>query len=74
MKNSDHSKGKSFAALRSAVEEADTKRENDALKRDEQSCENEGGHMSSTTGRIARVHGVGLPYVVTLSHHGSGTS
>src|ERR1043165_7570752 len=36
MKNADNSKGKSFTAFRSAAEEADTKRENDAMKREEQ--------------------------------------
>ena len=32
---------------------------------------NEGGHMSSTAGRITHVAGADLPYLVTLSHHGS---
>lgn len=64
-------KGKSFTAFRSAAEEADTKRENDATKYEELAFDNEGGHMSSTTGRITRVSGADLPYMVTLAHHGS---
>ncbi len=36
MKKSDNAKGKSFTAFRSAAEEADTKRENDAMKQLEQ--------------------------------------
>jgi hypothetical protein len=71
MKNADNSKGKSFTAFRSAAEEADTKRENDAMKREEQAWDNEGGHMSSTAGRVTCVSGVALPYVATLFHHGS---
>lgn len=64
-------KGKSFTAFRSAAEEADTKRENDAIKRQEQAWDNEGGHMSSTAGRVTHVSGGDLPYLVTLAHHGS---
>jgi hypothetical protein len=37
----------------------------------EQLWENEGGHMSSTAGRITHVPDAALPYVVVLSHHGS---
>jgi hypothetical protein len=66
-------KDKSFTAFRSAAEEADTKRDNDATKR-EQSWDNEGGHMSSTAGRVTRVSRTNLPYVVMLEHHGSETS
>lgn len=29
----------------------------------------EGGHMSSTAGRVMRVPGAKLPYIVTLTHH-----
>ena len=36
---------------------------------DEQVWDNEGGHMSSTAGRVTRVPGAKLPYVVTLTHH-----
>jgi hypothetical protein len=41
------------------------------MKREEQTFENEGGHMSSTAGRIMHVPGADLPYVVVLSHQGS---
>ena len=37
----------------------------------EQTWENEGGHMSSTAGRIMRMAGAELPYVAVLSHHAS---
>jgi hypothetical protein len=37
----------------------------------EQVSDNEGGHMSSTAGRITYVAGAELPYLVVLSHHGS---
>lgn len=70
MQNPSDSKGKSFTAFRSAAEEADTKRENDAMRSDERAFGNEGGHMSSTTGRVTRVFGAELPYMVTLAHHG----
>jgi hypothetical protein len=33
--------------------------------------DNEGGHMSSTAGRITYVGSGELPYLVVLSHHGS---
>ena len=59
-----NSKRKSFTAFRSATEEAETKRE-------EQSWENQGGHMSSTAGRIMRVPDAKLPYLVVLTHQGS---
>ena len=64
-------KDKSFTVFHSAAEEADTKRENDTMKRQEQSWDNEGGHMSSTAGRITRVSGADLPYVVVLAHQDS---
>lgn len=67
-------KGKSFTAFWTAAEEANTKRGNDATKRAEQSWDNEGCHMSSTTGRVRRVSRTDLPYVVILEHHGSETS
>jgi len=41
------------------------------MKREEQTVENEGGHMSSTAGRVTRVSGAELPYVAILSHHES---
>lgn len=34
----------------------------------------EGGHMSSTSGRVMQVRGAQLPYVVVLAHHGSHAS
>lgn len=52
----------SFTAFRTAGEEA-------RMKRDEHASDNEGGHMSSTAGRVTRVAGAELPYVVTLTHH-----
>ena len=64
MQDSEDSTGTSFTAVRSAAEEA-------AIKRGEEAWDNEGGHMSSTAGRITRVAGAELPYVVVLSHHGS---
>jgi hypothetical protein len=53
-------KGKSFTAFRSAIEEADTKRENEAMKREEQALDNEGGHMTSTTRRAVHISGEGI--------------
>jgi hypothetical protein len=55
MKYSENSKGKSFTAFRSAAEEADTKRETDAMQGDEHVWGNEGGHMGSTAGRVTGV-------------------
>jgi hypothetical protein len=63
MQNSGDSSGPSFTAFRSAAEEA-------AMKRGEQSWDNEGGHMSPTAGRITHVADAKLPYVVVLSHDG----
>jgi hypothetical protein len=57
-----NSKDSSFTVFRSAAEEAE-------MKRDEQKWDDEGGHMSSTTGRVMRMPGAKLPYVVTLAHH-----
>ena len=67
MNRSRGSKGKSSGALRSAAEEAD-------MKREEQTWDNEGGHMSSTAGRVMHVSGSDLPYVVSLTHHGCEAS
>ena len=61
-------KGKSFTAFRSAAEEADTKRDNDARRL--RPAPNEGGHMSSTGGRVAHFPGAELPYVAILAHNG----
>lgn len=63
-------KGNSVTAFSSAAEATDAKRESDAMKREEQAWDNEGGHMSSTAGRVMRVAGAELPYVVVLTHHG----
>jgi hypothetical protein len=38
---------------------------------EEQNWENEGGHMSSTAGRVMHVAEAELPYVVVLTHHES---
>jgi hypothetical protein len=62
MSASGKSTGTSFTVFRTAAEEAQ-------MKHDEQAWANEGGHMSSTGGRVARVSGAKLPYVVTLTHH-----
>ena len=71
MQNPQDSARKSFTAFRSAAEEVDTKRENDAAKREEQAWDNEGGHMSSTAGRVTHISGADLPFVAILAHHGS---
>ena len=55
---------KSFTVFRSAAEEAD-------MKRNEQDWDNEGGHMSSTAGRVTHKPRTKLPYMVTLAHHQS---
>jgi hypothetical protein len=44
------------------------------MDHEEQDWENEGGHMSSTSGRVVQVRGAQLPYVVILTHHGSEAS
>ena len=74
MPDPDNAKVKSFTAFRSAAEEAHTKLAHDATKLEEQSWDNEGGHMSSTSGRVTRASSADLPYVVFLEHHGSETS
>ena len=71
MHETGDAKDRSFTVFHSASEEADNKRENEAMKREEQSWDNEGGHMSSTAGRVTRVSGADLPYVVVLAHHES---
>lgn len=62
MPGSGSSKGSSFTVFRTAAEEAQ-------LKQDEHSRDSEGGHMSSTGGRVMRKPEAQLPYVVTLTHH-----
>jgi len=61
MPSSGSSKDNSFTVFRSAAEEAQ-------LRQDE-AWDNEGGHMSSTGGRVVRKPQAKLPYVVTLTHH-----
>jgi hypothetical protein len=64
MDDSERSKSKSFTAFHSAAEEAE-------MKRAEQVWANEGGHMSSTSGRVINRPGEDLPFIAVLSHHGS---
>lgn len=64
MHRSQDSKRKSFTVFRSAREEAET-------KRGEDEWDNEGGHMSATSGHVMHVPTAKLPYVVVLTHHGS---
>jgi hypothetical protein len=52
----------SFTVFRSPAGEAE-------MKRDQQNSDDEGGHMSSTAGRVTCMPGAELPYVVTLTHH-----
>jgi hypothetical protein len=44
------------------------------LKSGEEGWDNEGGHMSSSAGRIAHTPGAELPYKAILSHHGRADS
>ncbi len=64
MHDSDRAKGKSFTVFRSAAEEAE-------MKSAERDWANEGGHMSSTAGRVVQRAGEDLPFIAVLSHHGS---
>ena len=73
MQDPQDRKRKSFSASRSAAEEARTKRER-------QAAASEGGHMSSTSGRVRHDPDAELPFVVTLTRaegepteHGFGT-
>lgn len=55
--------GKHFTPFYSVAEEI--------MARMEQECwDNEGGHMSSTCGRVVRTPGADLPYKVVLTHDG----
>lgn len=74
MENSAENKGRSLTAFRSAAEEAAIERDHDTMKGEEQVWDNEGGHISSTAGRIKRVLDAKLPYLVTLAHHGAEPS
>jgi hypothetical protein len=53
-----------FAPVRPATEEA-------LVTSEQENWDNEGGHMSSTAGRVTRVSGADLPYAVVLTHHES---
>lgn len=53
-------KHKSFSVFRSAAEEAE-------MKNDERNWENEGGHMSCTSGRIVSVRSNDKPFKVIMS-------
>ena len=55
-----------FTAFRSAAEEAAM------TKAEQDNWDNEGGHMSSTAGRIVRTPKCHMPYKVVLSHDGGG--
>jgi hypothetical protein len=55
--------GRPFARIHAAEETA--------MERAEQRWENEGGHMSSTAGRVVQRIGEDLPFVAILSHDGS---
>jgi hypothetical protein len=43
-------------------------------KPDQQGWKDEGGHMSSTAGRVMQVVGAELPFVAVLAHHGSDST
>ena len=64
MDDSERSNSKSFTVFRSASEEAE-------MKRAEQDWAHEGGHMSSTFGRVIHRPDEDLPFVAILSHHRS---
>ena len=61
--------GKHFTPFLSAADEAKVK-----MKMEEESWDNEGGHMSSTCGRVVRTPGAKLPYKVMLTHDGRAES
>jgi hypothetical protein len=63
MDDREASKGKSFTVFHSAAEEA-------GMKRAEQDWANEGGHMSSSSGRVIHRSGEDLQFVAILSHDG----
>ena len=51
------------------ADEARTNRQETEVERGEQAWENEGGHMSSTAGRVVQRPDSDLPFVVILSHY-----
>lgn len=57
-------KRKGFSVFRSTAEEAE-------MKGEEPGHDNEGGHMSSMSGRVIHRSGADMPYVAVLTHHGS---
>jgi len=67
MPSSGSPKDTSFTVFRTAAEEVQ-------MRHDHQAWNNEGGHMSSTGGRVMIKSGAELPYVVTLTHHLSETT
>jgi hypothetical protein len=44
------------------------------MTRDDETWEDEGGHMSSRSGRVIHRPGTDLPYVAVLEHHTSETT
>ena len=58
-----HKSAKHFTPFYSAAEEAN-------LKVEEESWDNEGGHMSASCGRVVRTPGAELPYKVMLTRDG----
>ena len=60
--------GQGFTALFSAAEEPF------AACQQQESWDNEGGHMSSLRGRVIRTPDALLPYAVVLTHHGRAES
>ena len=60
MTGSKRSKGRGFSIFRSAEEEDD-------MKTAKANWDNEGGHMSSTAGRVVQTPGADLPYKAILT-------
>jgi len=72
MTSAKRPRGNSFTVFRSAAEEAATKSAaTEASIKNYEHDSSEGGHMSSTSGRVKHVPGSHLPFVVTLIHHKS---
>jgi len=67
-----HLEPKSFTIFSSAAEEEAlkaTRHQGDDGQSEEENWDNEGGHMSSTSGAVKHVPASPLPFVATLSHH-----
>ena len=60
-------KGRSFSIFRSAGEEAEMRKCEEPLGKDE------GGHMSCTSGRIVSSHGAQLPFKAVMTREGGDT-